>query len=64
MNPAGTTGFVSSLGAVSKIILIVLFLFSVVSWAIILYKWRFFRASEREDQQFLSAYTRAQDRES
>ena len=63
MSPVSTTGFVGSLGAVSKIILIVLFLFSVVSWAIILYKWRFFRASEREDQQFLSAYTRAQDRE-
>ena len=46
MSPASTTGFVGSLGAVSKIILIVLFLFSVVSWAIILYKWRFFRASD------------------
>jgi biopolymer transport protein TolQ len=63
MSPAGTTGFVGSLGGVSKTILIVLFLFSVVSWAIILYKWRFFRTSERQDQQFLSAYTRAQDRE-
>ena len=26
------------------------FIFSVISWAIILYKWRMFRASEREDQ--------------
>ena len=56
-------GLVGSLGAVSKIILLVLFLFSVISWAIILYKWRAFRSSDREDRRFLAAYARTQDKE-
>jgi len=60
---AGPMGLVGSLGAVSKIILLVLFLFSVISWAIILYKWRAFRSSDREDRRFLAAYARTQDKE-
>lgn len=51
----------SSLGAVSKIILFVLFLFSVVSWAIIIYKWRVFRRSDGEDQRFLSSVAKLTD---
>jgi len=56
-------GLVGSLGTVSKIILLILFLFSVISWAIILYKWRAFRSSDREDRRFLAAYARTQDKE-
>ncbi|MES4784883.1 MAG: hypothetical protein C4294_02640, partial [Nitrospiraceae bacterium] len=56
-------GFVSSLGAVSKVVLLVLFLFSVISWAIILYKWRALRTSEQEEQRFLNAYARTQEKD-
>lgn len=61
MFQAGPIGLLSSLGAVSKIVLLVLFFFSVISWAIILYKWKTFRTGDREDQRFQSAYLRAQD---
>jgi biopolymer transport protein TolQ len=54
-------GLISSLGTVSKIVLLILFIFSVVSWAIIIYKWRMYRAHDHEDGQFLSAYKRSQD---
>lgn len=63
MFQAGPIGLVSSLGAVSKVVLLILFLFSVASWAIILFKWRAFRASDLDDQRFLNAYSRAQDKE-
>src|SRR5436309_16029475 len=63
MFQAGPMGLVGSLGAVSKVILLILFLFSVISWAIILYKWRAFRSSDREDQRFLAAYARAKEKD-
>ncbi len=63
MFQSGPMGLFGSLGAVSKIVLLILFLFSVISWAIILYKWRAFRLSDQEDQRFLSAYSRARDRD-
>jgi biopolymer transport protein TolQ len=52
-----------SLGAVSKIVLLFLFLFSVISWAVILYKWRVFRTADREDQRFFTAFTKIRDLE-
>jgi len=54
---------VSSLGTVSKLVLLVLLAFSVISWAIIILKWRVFRAAERDEQKFLSAYAKAADRD-
>ena len=54
---------IASLGTVSKLVLLVLLTFSVVSWAIIILKWRLFRTTEREDQRFLSAYPKAQERD-
>ena len=50
-----------SLGAVSKIVLLFLFLFSVISWAVILYKWRVFKTADREDQRFFTAFTKIRD---
>jgi biopolymer transport protein TolQ len=50
-----------SLGAVSKIVLLSLFLFSVISWAVILYKWRVFKTADREDQRFFTAFTKIRD---
>jgi len=61
--PSGVMGTVAALGLVAKLVLLVLFVFSVVSWAIIIAKWRGFRAMEREEQQFLSAYARTKDRD-
>ncbi len=58
---ASPLGSLSSLGAVSKVILFVLFVFSVVSWAIMIYKWRVIRRSEGEDQRFLSSVAKLTD---
>jgi biopolymer transport protein TolQ len=63
MLQVGPMGLLSSLGAVSFVVLVVLFLFSVFSWAIIIYKWRAFRRSEQEDERFLALYKRTQDME-
>lgn len=61
MFQAGLLGLLASLGTVSKVVLLVLFFFSVISWGIILHKWWAFRALERCDRRFLSLYTRSQD---
>ena len=56
-------GAVASLGLVSKLVLFVLFVFSVVSWAIIIAKWRGLSVADREEQRFLSVHARTQDRD-
>ena len=48
----------SSLGLVSKFVLLVLLVFSIGSWTVILYKWRFFRGLEAADKRFLDAFGR------
>ncbi|MBI4402336.1 MAG: MotA/TolQ/ExbB proton channel family protein [Nitrospirae bacterium] len=63
MFQTGPIGLATSLGTVSKVVLLILFLFSVVSWTIILYKWRAFRAFELEEERFLSLYERAQEKD-
>ncbi len=55
---SGFFDFVSSLSLVSKLVLLSLVLFSIGSWAVILYKWRLFRALEVSDQRFLTAFGR------
>lgn len=57
----GLTGLLGSLGAVSKIVLLLLFVFSVVSWAIIFMKWRAFATADRMDQQFMGLLSKAKD---
>jgi biopolymer transport protein TolQ len=61
MFQTGFIGLVGSLGAVSKIVLLVLFAFSVISWAIIFFKWRAFRVADREDKQFLALLAKTRD---
>lgn len=56
-------GLVGSLGTVSKVVLLVLFLFSVVSWTIILLKWRTFRSGDRDDRRFMNAFTKTKDQD-
>jgi biopolymer transport protein TolQ len=57
---SGLLDLLSSLGLVSKIVLLILLLFSVGSWTVILYKWRFFRALEAADHRFLKAFSRCE----
>ncbi len=57
----GMTGLLGSLGAVSKVVLLLLFVFSVVSWAIIIFKWRAFSTADRMDQQFMGLLAKAKD---
>ncbi len=39
---SGLLELLSSLGLVSKIVLLILLIFSIGSWTVILYKWRFY----------------------
>jgi len=61
--PFSAMGTVASLGLVSTLVLFALFVFSVVSWAIIIAKWRACSVSDREEQRFLSVYAKTQDRD-
>ena len=57
----GLTGLLGSLGAVSKVVLLLLFIFSVASWAIIIFKWRAFTTADRMDHQFMTLLAKAKD---
>src|SRR5215510_6141343 len=59
----GFVGLLGSLGTVSKIVLLFLLMFSIVSWAIILFKWRAFAAADRQDQHFMTLLAKAKDLE-
>ncbi len=61
MFQTGLAGTLGSLGSVSKIVLVLLFCFSVISWAIIFVKWRAFRVADHEDQRFLSLLVKTRD---
>ena len=61
MFQAGPMGLLGSLGIVSKVVLLLLFGFSVISWAIILYKWAAFRAADAEDHRFMTVLSKAKD---
>jgi biopolymer transport protein TolQ len=58
---SGLFGLLGSLSAVSKIILVILLGFSIISWALILYKWRFFRDQELADHRFVRAFQKFED---
>jgi biopolymer transport protein TolQ len=61
MFQTGLIGLVGSLGVISKIVLLLLFVFSVISWAVIFSKWRAFSVADREDKQFLALLAKARD---
>ena len=48
-------------GLVVKIVLLILVLFSVISWAIIFMKWRFFRKAQQETAYFLDLFWGSRD---
>lgn len=51
---------IGSLGTVSIFVLLILLVFSVSSWGIIVYKWKMFRATDDEEEQFLQIFERSQ----
>lgn len=53
---ADVVELVSHAGLVVKMVLLLLFFFSVVSWAIIIVKFRAFRAAEKESKSFLDLF--------
>src|SRR2546427_4572209 len=55
---SGLLELLSSLGLVSKIVLLILLIFSIGSWTVILYKWRFFPRQEGAGLRFLKTYRR------
>jgi biopolymer transport protein TolQ len=61
MFQAGPIGVLASLGVVSKVVLLVLLCFSVVSWAIILFKWAAFRSADAADRRFMAVVAKAKD---
>lgn len=61
MFQAGPMGIIASLGLVSKVVLLVLLVFSVISWAIILYKWKTFNAADAEDRRFMAVLSKSKD---
>jgi len=50
-----------SLGAVSKVVLLLLMCFSIASWAIIIYKWAAFRSADAQDRRFMIILSKAKD---
>src|ERR1700691_4985839 len=51
---------VSETGAVAKVVLVLLLLFSVVSWSIILSKWSLLRRARVQSGRFVRAFRKAQ----
>lgn len=61
MFQAGPLAIIASLGVISKVVLMVLLGFSIISWAIIFYKWATFRAVDLKDRHFMAVLLRARD---
>jgi biopolymer transport protein TolQ len=61
MFQSGPMGLLGSLGMVSKVVLLLLFLLSVLSWAVILLKWKVFRAADAEDHRFMAVLSKSRD---
>ncbi len=56
-------GLVLQAGIVVQAVLLMLFMFSVISWAIIIYKWMHFSKAKRENAAFLTDYSSNKDTE-
>src|SRR5262245_62809896 len=61
MFQAGPMALVGSLGVVAQVVLLALFLFSILSWAVILSKWRVFRSADADDVRFMAVLYKAKD---
>ena len=56
-------GLILQAGLVVKLVMLTLLFFSVVSWAIIIFKYGYLRRAERENELFYHAFRRARDTE-
>lgn len=54
-------GLVLQAGMLVKVVMLILLFFSVVSWAIILYKWRYFAKAQKENVVFVRNFLSIQD---
>lgn len=61
MFQTGPIELLNSLGIVSKVVLLILFCFSIISWAIIIFKWASFRSADAEDRRFMAVLGKAKD---
>jgi len=61
MFQSGPIEILVSLGLVSKVVMLLLLGFSVVSWAVILSKWMAFRSADVEDRRFMAALSKVKD---
>ena len=61
MFQSGPMALIGSLGVVSKVVLFLLLLLSIVSWAVILLKWKVFKAADAEDRRFMAVLVKAKD---
>ena len=52
----GIWNMIGSSGIIAQAILLLLFWFSVVSWGIIVYKWKIFKKARAQSQKFLSLF--------
>ena len=49
----GVLSLLYSAGPVAKVVVLILFIFSIVSWTIILYKWKQCRKTEKDGEKFI-----------
>jgi len=54
-------GLILQAGPLVKVVMLVLFFFSVISWAIILYKWKYFAKARKENAAFLKSFMTSKD---
>ncbi|MGE5893662.1 MAG: protein TolQ [bacterium] len=54
-------GLILQAGLLVKVVLVILLFFSVFSWAIIFYKWRYFTKAKKENAAFIRNFTTIQD---
>lgn len=63
MNGDTALDLILKAGIVVKFVLLILFFFSIVSWAIIFYKFRLLSKIERESEEFHRAFRKGKDRD-
>ncbi len=63
MNGDTALSLILKAGIVVKFVLLILFFFSIVCWAIIFYKFRLLSKVEKESEEFQRAFRKAKDRE-
>lgn len=54
-------GLILGATTVVKVVMLILFLFSIVSWFIIFYKFRYFKKARQENEEFIKSFMRRRD---